>query len=343
MKIPKFFKSLISVITVGAIFCSFCGCSSTGGSGMKKEPIKHSGKELLVSPDFSSGFNVRSTTTADGALIKGRFDYGKKNASPVWTVSQWGASESITDGKVTKLSNGYWCYEGKDLTLTVDTKAGMVKQAAYASKCYEETRTGVTQWLHLLVEQYLGELNGYKAANMQDYRLSNLDTLYATGRFKLTYFEDHMGDTANPGQHCASYLFYLNLQNLNKESKDFGKIMHFGLNIFDNREEYTKLYCAKDLTTPNYIYTLGSESFFTDSFFKDGKPYGSEDNDFIVLDLDVYPYLKIAFEDAISKGFLKNTEFEDLYISAYSIGWEVPGTYDVEMCAKDISLKATYK
>jgi GTP-binding protein LepA len=38
------------------------------------------------------------------------------------------------------------------------------------------------------------ELNGYKAANMQDYRLSNLDTLYATGRFKLTYFEDHMGD-----------------------------------------------------------------------------------------------------------------------------------------------------
>ena len=50
--------------------------------------------------------------------------------------------------------------------------------------------------------------------------------------------------------------------------------------------------------------------------------------------------IRHAFELAQSRGFLKNTKYENLGITSMYIGWELPGTFDVGMDVNNMKLLA---
>ena len=72
---------------------------------------------------------------------------------------------------------------------------------------------------------------------IRDRNLSNIKELYFTGDFRMSYFSSEY-----PGTGAAQYIVFINIQNLNKESEDYGKLMHFGVQIFDSRYEVVPPY-----------------------------------------------------------------------------------------------------
>ncbi len=324
-----------------AVTAILAGCDN---NAIKAEPIMHEGKQIIIDPNFSNGFNVRGLSSmTDGAKVFGKFDYGNSALEPKWTFSQWWAKESILDGGAEKLRDGSWRYYDSTKELTVNVKAGLLKQKVVASKNYDAPRRSNEMWIHELCELTLAGNFLSDREKLADYRLADMKELWFTGRFKLTCFVDYMGEEAVAGMHAAQYTCFINMQNLNNNpEKDagFDTVMHFGLPIFDNRREYTSLYAAKDATSQNYIYSLASDEYMSSSFFKDGAPYGSEDNEWITIDVDILPYLKKAFDRAKRSKAMSETDWEELYVGALSVGWEVPGTYDVEMWVKDLALYA---
>lgn len=50
---------------------------------------------------------------------------------------------------------------------------------------------------------------------------------------KLTFFQDHMGEDANPSLHAGSLYLYLYVKGTN--SKGSTEMMWFGIPLFDNR------------------------------------------------------------------------------------------------------------
>ena len=326
-----------------ALFIAAAALLAACGGGEKADPVVHDGKQLLLDPTFARGFNVRGLNTADGAKVFGRLDYGDASLEPLWNFGQWWAKESIVDGGAERLSDGSWHYYDSTKEMTINTKAGLLKQRVVASKNYDAPRKANEMWLHELCEMSLaGYFLSENTERLPDFRLSEMKELWLTARFKLTYFEDHMGDdAASVNLHSAQYTCFINLQNLNKvpeKDKDFGKLMHLGLPIFDNRFEYTELFAAKDTTSANYIYSLASGDYMSSSFFKDGKPYGSADSEWITVDIDILPYIKEAFARAKNLGYLPNTDWDELYLGACTVGWEVSGTYDAEMWIKDLRI-----
>ena len=50
--------------------------------------------------------------------------------------------------------------------------------------------------------------------------------------------------------------------------------------------------------------------------------------------------MRKAFETVQAEGMLQNSTWNDMYIAGMNIGWEVPGTYDVEMRVKNLDVVA---
>lgn len=298
---------------------------------------EHIGIQLLEDPSFERGFDLRSPIHSDGGVVYGRTSHTPAGTDPAWSFAQWGAVRRVPcEAEI--LAEGVYRYAAEDTSLTVIPALGEAYQRSLASVTYKRPRVGLEQWLHSLLEQSLGKRSP---------RISELSELYVTGEFQLARFEDHMGESADYSLHCAQYPVYLNLQNLTRGSADYGSVMHFGLQIFDNRAEFTTLYRAKDTTTPNYIYSIPNTEFLpagsdavSGPFFRGGKPFASTDGEWLRVDFNILPYMLEGFADARSKGFLPNTALSDLRVAGFCPGWEIPGTYDVEMRVRGFGIYA---
>ncbi|MCL2159907.1 MAG: hypothetical protein FWH48_10905 [Oscillospiraceae bacterium] len=307
-----------------------------------EKPFIKNGTQLVISPKFDTGFDVRSLSTEDGAKVFGRLNYGDESLVPDWIFAQWWSRYNILEGTKEKLSDGVYKYADKTKEFTVDYKNGQLNFKAMASNCYDKPRKKSSEmWLHLLIEQTMGSRFLDNPEKLALYKVSDMAELWFEGKFKLTYFEDKMDGKDIEWLHAAQFLVFINLQDLaSPRSEGFGQLMHFGMPVFDNRYEFSEPYQAQDMTTPNFIYSLPSKVFTDESFFKDGKPFGSPDNEWMTIELDILPEILKAFEKAKSIGYLPDTELDELYIGALCCGWEVPGTYDAEMQMKDVGLYA---
>jgi hypothetical protein len=61
----------------------------------------------------------------------------------------------------------------------------------------------------------------------------------------------------------------------------------------------------------------------------------------VAFDVDLLPIVKDALEAAWERGFVSDSrDLADYRLGGVSIGWEVPGTFDVALQIRDVSLKA---
>jgi hypothetical protein len=83
-----------------------------------------------------------------------------------------------------------------------------------------------------------------------------------------------------------------------------------------------------------FIYTPAGDVF---------SPKSTHDQKWITIDTDLLPLMREGLEAAWRDNFLKESQaLADYRIAAMNIGWEVPGTFDVDLASRRLSLRAYY-
>ena len=108
--------------------------------------------------------------------------------------------------------------------------------------------------------------------------------------------------------------------------------MWFGIPIYDSRHRFPKEFKAKDFGgTAKFIFTSSGQTFTKQS---------SHDGDWVIIDKDLLPLMREALETAWARGFLQSSKaIEDYHIGRMNMGWELPGTFDVDMQERNLSFK----
>jgi len=312
------------------------------------KPAKKAYVELLRDMKYQQGFNVKGLSpVSDGSAVRAVLDYGKSDLQPQWSLAQWSSKYSLADdARLSELKKGVFRYTNKNKIITVDTHAGEIALKALASLNYDRPRKADEPWMHLLLEQELA-LNDKK--NLEQYKIDRMKELRLKMKVKLSYFKDLMKERADAGKHAAQYTMFLYIADLNSKTKGYGDMIWFGVPLFDNRYEFQDVYAAQDTGQPGasglYIYSMSNRTYMKKPFFiaEEEKIVGSDKNPWITIDVDLLPHIKKAYVQAKKNNYLKNTSLNELYVNGINFGWELPGTYDVEMKLKDLSLQALAK
>lgn len=251
-----------------------------------------------------------------------------------WTLAQWSSKYDLMDDDGKTISSDETglihtiTSKGKTVDgtfvpakkVTFNSLTGELELTANASVEYETPRPSNEKWVHLLLEQGAYKNNGELV------NVSKSSSIMMEARYTVTKCEDHMDGKANPSMHAAQLVWYVTLQNLNKNSKGYGKYIWFGLNLYDNRYEgkSTTLYSQYDKGTGTGIYSPAS-SYYLSSIDGLMPSVGQE----TVAKIDVLSLAQLAYNEGKSKGYFDDTAYEDLYLGGGNFGYELPGTYDI--------------
>lgn len=287
--------------------------------------------EYLKDPDFKTGFIVSSPINGSGISDTGTLSI-TEGAEPLWHLAQWGSDHDImlnADSLPVNGLNGNKIFFSKHVNGTPAKRVtvredGSVTLELNASLEYDEPRKPDETWPHLLLSQ--------------DWNKSLLWVPFAKDirlmmEFSLDKFVDHMGSSANRNMHAAQFIWYVTLQNRNTGSAGYGEYLWFGLNLFDNRMDFPSFYAAHDNGTSAFIYQPDAHDFRSEPV-----TVGST----VCIDFPLLSHAKTAFNLAKERGYLKNTAWQDLYIGSMNTGFEIPGTYDIAVTIRDISIKYKY-
>ena len=281
-------------------------------------------RELILDPHFQRGFILWKPQPGkhvrDGEL-KGL----DALAAPVWGLSQWNSkfplgSAGLNIGGALVYSNS-----AKAVTLgAIGTAKADLSLAVNAGAEYGDRarQSGTEPWVHLLVEQ---EFEPPAA-------LEKLSAVKAHVEARLLRSRLVQPKNYTPDLHAAQFQIYFTLQNRNRQSAGYGDLVWFGVPIYDNRARFPNAFKEQDFGgTAKFIFMPGGKTFASTS---------AHDGGWIVIDKDLLPLMHEALETAWARGFLKDSKtLADYTIGGMNMGWELPGTFDVEMQIRNLSLK----
>lgn len=276
-------------------------------------------RQLINDSHFRHGFTLWETTPGKHVRY-GELKGFEPGANPGWGLSQWSSKfpldpmTAIRTGDQLICSNSAKCImQSKE----VDLSLALTTLPEYGPRA----RVRADPWVHLLVEQEFE----------QPPQIAKLAaaTLHIEARLVRSR-NLHQGDYT-PDVHAAQFQIFFTVQNRNRQSPGYGDLVWFGVPIYDNRDRFPKAFKAQDFGgTAKFIFTPGGETFTTRS---------AHDNRWIVINKDLLPLMREALETAWSRGFLKaSKDFADYAIGGMNMGWELPGTFDVEMQVRGLSL-----
>jgi hypothetical protein len=179
-------------------------------------------------------------------------------------------------------------------------------------------------WVHLLMEQEFATPPA----------LEQLGTARLHIEARLVRARNlHQGDYL-PDVHAAQFQIFFTVQNRNRTSPGFGDLLWFGVPIYDNRHRMPPEFKAQDFGgTAKFIYTPGGLTFGADS---------AHEGAWVTIEKDLRPLMVEALDTAWARGFLGGSRVvRDYHIGGMNLGWELPGTFDVELHLRQLSLRLT--
>ena len=284
---------------------------------------------LFADPFLKNGVSVLKPDGSVAGTISG------VNATDevAWVFPQWGSKYDIYDYYKRNFFNGGNAFTyvsgGQKINgvevpakiLTVDSTVGSIYMELNAQVEYDRPRQDGESWPHTLLSQNFG-------SDSELIHVSELEDLVMNMSYEITKFEDCMGSTADTNKHCAQLVWYITLQNRVPGHKDYGKYVWFGITLWDNRLSgaffggYAAEDAGKEDATHAFIYQPASSLVH---------PNGKCPvvNEYRTVDFHLLDAAKTAFNTAKERGYLGDTEWEDLYIGGMNFGFEVTGTYNV--------------
>lgn len=249
--------------------------------------------------------------------------------------------------RYTRLGEGRYLYENQSKTVQVDTQTGDISLLLKGSECYKSERIPYQEWPHLILLQDWGNVAGDFAYTQPKYAMKDFDSIRMRLRCKVDYFKDYMGEDANPGLHSAICMYYILLGYKAPDAAQSYDFLYLGLPVFDNRKELPDGGSFQDgnkeSATDKWIMNLYGSDYYTpekNSLWKDGKVALDK---WAVVDIEMYPYIERALQDAQAGDCMKNATLDDLYVVGMYLGFELPGTYDLGMTFQGIDIATRLK
>jgi hypothetical protein len=349
----------ISIILLLSYLFIFSACSTAKNIDKKWDTINQEDNlierpqsttnnkyELLKDLNFSRGFSVSAfhANTSHGVPI-GYFTYDDKKAEGdnIWSVAQWGCTENFLDADFTRTGN-ILKYQDKAKIIEMDaTKTGNIKIGVKGSIEYGQDEEGnykdrlsVTEnWPHNIIGQTINSKS-----------LSDSEKIIMQLEYTVPYCDRLSNVELDTSLHAAQFQWFITLSNANTESESYGQTMWFGFSMFDTRSidkcpnGMAAYDGGKEDSTGLFIYMFSLDSVDTTKEFNEVTKPTSVINTKINVSVDIVPYINAALLSAQKKGALNGATIDDLIIGSTNIGWEIPGSYDVEV---DINSLNMYK
>ncbi|ABX41397.1 hypothetical protein [Lachnoclostridium phytofermentans] len=282
-------------------------------------------KQIIVDSDFKRGFALCHT---DGLITKNPIRIlnfgGLAEENPVWKIAQWCSQYNLANGTETVLSDASYEYRDSSKYVKTHRGKGVIEFGLNASKEYSHPRAEGEGWPHILLEQEFAT----------DYYCRDLQRLEQAVGFRITKFKNYMKEVEQTDLHTIQFQWFLSIENRNVQSKGYHDFYWFGISYFDYpRYSYPPGFQAQDggkeENTGKFIYIIPSKSILK-------KPViiGEEN----LIRADTLKEVENAFFVAKERGFLKDSNWEDMCISNMNIGFEVTGTFEVEAVINEIQI-----
>lgn len=290
-------------------------------ANMQAEPV-------LKDMACDGGFRLSAVQSSMRPVEIGRVLAGDILLEPKWRLCQWGTAYSLEGVASTVSSQGARALANaaKEIVVFQGGLSGDgLRLAVHGGVEYgEQLRAQGQPWPHLLVEQKIDDL-----------RLERLGTLNFALEFRVEICVSATDRQMDPSLHTAHITAFWNVHNRNAQSKDFQDMIWFGVPLFDARYPIPPGHQAVDAgkadATGKFIYTVPGARFYD----KPVKP-----GEWNKVACDLLPLLGEALEASRAKGFLKNTTKDDLAITGFNLGWEVPGSYDCAILLRHLKMDA---
>lgn len=283
-------------------------------------------RELIRDPHFGRGFEVQDPTPGERVLV-GRLRWEGCEGLPVWNLAQWSSRYSIQGAVGERLPSGAIRFANEAKSVTVGSPGTEEADLSLAVDSRPEYPDGPRKqgqdWPHLLVSQPLeGSPN---LAEMQALRF------HLQARLKRS--ENLTGEGYSPGIHAAQFITTITVQNLNRESAGYGDFIWLNLVQYDDRQRIPEPFIAPDQAHQKLIYAPPGELLSRPSL---------HDGEWVTFEADLVPIIRDALQAAWERGFLNDSrDPADYRLGIISMGWEVPGTFAVEVQVRNLSLRAS--
>ena len=356
MKRTSIFLAILTSINM--LNLASCGAEQTSEeSSVDSESVSSEREEestetqMLFDVKFEKGISVSSLHSGEQSYTT--WNYTSENVTePFWSLGQYGDISSTRTGyDATKndLSLGSELFgipaygitdtteDGKH-TLTnqsgskfisVDTASGTVELKVDSTKEYVNQTTGKPQkrvegedWIHMILSQQSGTVY-----------LEQVESFVMELDFKLTQ-EEILDNSIG----AAQFQWIFSVKDVESRLGDY---YWFNICLFDNRYDVfpgTQMYDGgKADATGKFIYAPTGTELFGESGGKVevGKTYH--------VTLDLKAYMKQAFDIAKSKGALVESEWENMRVDGFNLGWEVSNLAKVGVEISNLALKKVDK
>jgi len=314
-------KLLILIIGMVAFGLYSCKNHSSSGGGVV---------EIITDTNYENGIGLQGSHSNNIEITRVLYPFGEREEKHkyVWKLAQWGSRFDLKEAKRGKGNDGItYSNPGKSIAFKAVDGSIQVTMKMFGSKEYSAPRKFGEDWPHILLEQEFS--NPQSVSDIQNL-IFNLD-------FRLLFSENMMTpESYNPEIHTTQFTIYLTIQNKNKDSKGYGDFIWFGLPLYDYRydtiDEYSAADIGKEDASNKFIFSTSSKNLFVDI---------PKDGNWIKISKDIIGIIHNAFITAKQRGFLKESDYKDMYITTTNMGWETPGTFDCAIQYKNLKLTAT--
>ncbi len=215
-------------------------------------------RELIADPHFRGGFRLIDPTPGQ-RKVYGVLPALSPNVSvqaPSWDFDQWSSRFPLTVGTPVVLASGLrgWTNQGKSLCLgsggpaQPDLSIAILATTEYRGRA----RKSGEPWVHGLVEQTFD--NPPSLAALTSARI------YLQAR--LTRSELQRTEDYSQGLHAAQFQLFLMLQNRRRDSPGYGKLVWFGIPLYDDRSRFAREHKQQDTGgTEMFIFTPAGDLF----------------------------------------------------------------------------------
>jgi len=259
-------------------------------------------------------------------------------SSAYWTFCQWWCKKSISQSSY-YLKDGFHTYADETRSVGINPTTSELHfdintEATYQSDYGKQLITN-GNWPHLLFEQSFTDSSIQFVSDIEN----EGKTVKLKGDFAVTW-NDKKTHQKGMVADCAQFNWYVKLtfklrpgetKPSDLSEKDF---IWVGFPLYDDRYlSGTPTYIAQDKGQPGatnaFIYNFPSYNLIKETF-KLNKMY--------CLDFDIMPNLKTAYNEAVKRGFLTGTKWENMVINYMNFGWEIYSGRVINSSIKNFNL-----
>lgn len=298
--------------------------------------------QIIPDPDCQQGFYVdgqKDHANNQRFETLGIFCPTHTLEDPLWRLRQWDSGPCIWANRIESVRTTMTDGLSKWVVFDKKEKSWLLR---LNTEPYYQGKGAVKgdYWPHLIISS---EIDYQKLPkDKQVYYTGGVDSMIFTLDLRMPYY------TATPRDgdwvRAAQYLVYFVVRNVKDSPSNY---IWFGLSMFDSRYENQKSFYMMDVggkgdSTGRPIYVIGMDEMYAggkNTFWNDEGTSAQVTNEWTHFELDLVPHLEELCRLAISKGYYSaDTTPADLYLTNFSLNWEIIGTFDAGIESKNFRI-----